>query len=324
MRSFLMLIVFVLPICTGCGSAEKAPRVAVGMKDAAKRGEAPQAPQDQAANEHFVGQDVPGGKQQPKEPAPPGQKKPKVEQPRKIKYTADLKVIVKDFDKSWDDLKTLIKETRTITAHEEINNSPGSQRNGTFRLRVPVEKLDSFRDGVVKLGDVERNTLQSEDITAAYFDLDAEIKNKQAERDAVRKLLEKTGDRDLQQFFTVKRELDNITRDINMSEGRLKLWANLTDLTTVSVQLRERQKTGERKPDDRPAPQDFGTRAETTWTESWDLFVGFLQSVAIVAIAVTPWLPVPLVLALLLWVCVKVLVWLTRAPVAKAAPNEKT
>lgn len=326
MRAILLVILFVLPLSSGCAKAPEMSRAKVGMaKDGAMpRNEAPRPPG--AAEQDQAGGQV--AHHDPQDPPAKGEKEPKADQPRKIKYTADMRVIVEDFDKSWETLKGIIKDAKAIRSQEEVNSSPGSQRTGVWRLRVPVERFDNFRDAIVKLGDVEVNKLLSEDITAEYYDLDAHIKNKQSEREAIRKLVEKTGDRDLQQFFIVKRELDSINDYINRKEGTLRLWGNLTDLTTVTLNMRERGKwEPEKKPTDKPADPDFGTRASTTWTASTDLFTGFLQSVAIVAIAVTPWLPVPLVLALLLWLAVKLLVRLTRAPVVVAVvekPAKKT
>ncbi len=322
MRSVGTLLLLGLLITSGC-ARDSAPGVKVARPmDTAKKGQAAEAPR---AGEH----DGPGGQvahldeQQP----PKGggaEKEPKADQPRKIKYTADMRVIVEDFDKSWETLKGIIKDAKAIRSQEEVNSSPGSQRTGLWRLRVPVERFDNFRDAIVKLGDVEVNKLLSEDITAEYYDLEAHIKNKNSEREAIRKLVEKTGDRDLQQFFIVKRELDSINDYINRKEGQLRLWGNLADLTTVTLNLRERGKwEPEKKPTDKAPDPDFGTRAGTMWTSSLDLFVGFLQSVAIVAIAVTPWLPVPIVLLFLLWLSVKILLRLTKAPVAEK-PAKKT
>src|SRR5262249_33978935 len=94
--------------------------------------------------------------------------------------------------------------------------------------------------------------------------------------------------------------------------GQLRLWANLADLSTVTVQIREVQRfEEEKKPNEREEPS-FGQRAEKTWTGTWDLFIGFWQGVAIIAIAVAPWLPIPLGLLLGLWISLRLLVWATR------------
>jgi hypothetical protein len=280
-----------------------APKVGAARNEMAME-RAPGPPQDGAEAPNAP---APGGAGDVKAPNPPA-KEPKIEQPRKIKYNADLRVVVTDFDEAWKGLKIAVKDAKGFSSKEDIQGSAGSQRTGSWTIRVPVEKIDSFRDAVVKLGKAERNNLTSEDITAQYYDLAEHIKNKQAEREAVRKLLEKTGDRDLQQYFVVKRELDQINDHINRQEGQLRLWGNLADLSTVTVHLREVQRIddADKKVVDREEPS-FGQRAERSWTKTWDLFIGFWEWVAIAAIFVAPWAPFPIVGLLFLWVMVRLL-----------------
>lgn len=312
MRWIIPCLILMLPLFVGCGQQ---PQMKVGAKididklRAEKGGNptatATAAPTPQAAGPTFVAH------QEADKPPP---EKKEAAKPRKIRYTTDLRVIVEDFDKSWDGLKAAMKEAKTEPAQEDINTSPGSPRNGSWRIRVPIDHLESFREAVAKLGDVERNTLQSEDMTAQYYDLEAHIANRNAEREAMRDLLKEVGKKDLKSYLEVKRELDSVTDDINRKEGQLRLWKNMTDLTTVTVNFREKQKfDAPKKVEDKEIPT-FGMRADKTWTESWDMFLGFCQGAILVAIAVTPWLAIPLVLALVLWVMIRVLLRLTRKP----------
>lgn len=236
---------------------------------------------------------------------PPHAEKPKAEQPRKIKYTADMRVIVEDFDKAVDGLQEAVKTAKAIRANEEITSSPGSPRTGVWRIRVPLENFDGFRAAVAKLGAVERNSLQSEDITAQYYDLEAHIKNRQAARETLRELLKETGKKEMKHYLEVWDKLERVSDEIDRAEGQLRLWANLTDLTTVTVTLHEKQKyIPEEKAAEKETPT-FGMRASKTWTESWDALLGFFQWLAIIAIALTPWLAAPLALAGGIWLAVR-------------------
>lgn len=229
----------------------------------------------------------------------PGEK-PKVEQPRKIKYTADMRVIVDDFDKATDGLQEAVKQAKGIRAHEEVSSSPGSPRVGVWRIRVPLEHFDEFRTAVARLGAVERNSLQSDDITAQYYDLEAHIKNRQAARETLRELLKETGKKEMKHYLEVWDKLEKVSDEIDRAEGQLRLWANLTDLTTVTVTLHEKQKyIAEEKAADRETPT-FGMRVSRTWNESWEALLGFVQWALIVVIALTPWLSGPIALLLVI------------------------
>ena len=311
MRTSLFVSV-ILMFIVGCGAGAPMAMKPVPMaKDGAAR--APEAAAG-AGNEQVVAKAMPP--QEPGDVKKPEKKAEEVRE-RKIRYTANLQVVVADLDKAWEKLKTAMKETKAVAAQEEINTSPGTPRAGTWKVRVPVAQLDRFREAVVKLGDVSRNTLQSEDLTAQYYDLAAHLDNRNAEREAIRDLLKEIGKKDIKHYLEIKRELDAITDDINRKEGQLRLWKDLTDLTTVTVQLQEKIKHDAPKPPDRHEVVSFGTRAETTWQQSIDALVTVAQGAALVAIALAPWVALPLaVLALLL-----IVAW-RRAKATKVAAVE--
>ena len=67
----------------------------------------------------------------------------------------------------------------------------------------------------------------------------------------------------------------------------------------------------------------FGMRASRSWSDSWDTFIGFCQGVVIVAIAVTPWLPIPLVFVLFAWLFARLALRAKPAPVVLEVVEEK-
>src|SRR6476620_4434706 len=110
----------------------------------------------------------------------------------------------------------------------------------------------------------------------------------------MRDLLKETSKRHMEQYLKVYDKLESISDEINRKEGQLRLWANLTDLTTVTVHMRERHKY-----EQEPAPNlaevpTFRMRAGTTWSQSWSLVVGLAQSILLFLIALIPWLPIVL------------------------------
>src|SRR5436190_44293 len=112
MRWTMLLFVIGLSVCTGCGEgSNRGGFTKVGAKVTAAQ--APMA-RDQAEQDAvFKGapaqEGAPGGGAEVKAPNA-AVKEQKADQPRKIKYTADLRVIVEEFDAAWSGLKTLIKD----------------------------------------------------------------------------------------------------------------------------------------------------------------------------------------------------------------------
>jgi hypothetical protein len=284
MRWMLLCGLLCLPLSAGCSKEDSKARSTFGTVSA-KVGGAPEADM----MKHVAEQGAPG---QPPKGVEPVEKK---EKQRKIRYTADMKLIVEKIDSAEELLDAAKKEAKGEYAKVEINNSPGVVRSGTWRIRVPVENLHSFRKAVAKIGDVERNNLESEDMTAQYYDLKADIDNRMAAQEALRDLLKETGKKEMRHYLDVWDKLEQISGEINRKKGQLKLWEDLTDLTTFTVHMREKQPfVPETKAADKEVPT-FGKRASTTWNDSWENFLGFCQIVVIVVIALVPWLPVPLV-----------------------------
>jgi hypothetical protein len=317
MRWIFFSFLFALPVCVGCGQSANTTFTTVGSKiGGAADHEANQNP-GEAAKEVAA---LP-----PPKGLNPPDKKDEAGKPRKIRYTADMRLIVEDFDIAAAALDDARKEAKGDFAKEELTNTANAVRAGTWRIRVPVDSLHSFRKAVAKIGEVERNTIDSEDLTAQYYDLKAHIDNRVAARETLRDLLKETGKKEMKHYLDVWDKLESMTDEINRKQGQLNLWANLTDLTTCTVQMREKERYIKAKPPESAEVPTFGVRAGKTWSDSLQMFLKFCQTVAIGAVAITPWLPIPLGFMLFVWVMARFVVRASKPPVAPAlaeAPQE--
>jgi hypothetical protein len=281
-------------LLAGCGGRGDKPRSAELASKAKFHAESPPAPGTPAAAPaelaqapmgpmglQFVVQE--GGKVG-------GEPQAKKAVPRKIKHTGDIKVITDEFDKAKDELEKLIPAHDGYEAFADVQSSPGQPRSGTWRVRVPVEQFAPFRGAVRALGEVVSDTVNTEDLTEQYYDLEANIKNLRAEQESWRDMLKKASDK-VENLIAVKKELDRVTDDIQRKEGTLRLLANLTDLTTVNVQIRERERFIPVEGPKAVEEATFSMRAGKTFADSWGALRDFAQALAIVVVALTPWLP---------------------------------
>jgi len=302
MKALPFIAAMFLFLTIGCGSNQKpAPSLDAARLTAHKDvgGVAAERLAGKEEADEFVALQEPGDKEQPKVP---GQAPKQAKLARKIKHVAELKLITEEFDKTRDEVQRLIAKHEGYEAMADVQSSPGAQRIGTWRVRIPIEHFSAFRAAVRRLAEIESDTIATEDLTDQYYDLDAHIKNLKAEQESWREMLKKTNDK-LDNFITVKRELDRVTDDIQRKEGRLRLMANLTELTTVNLTLRERQKYTPDKGPQIAEAATFGMKADKTFGDSWGALVSFGQAIALVAIALAPWLPVIAVLCVPVWYC---------------------
>jgi hypothetical protein len=247
-----------------------------------------------------VGGDDPEGRggegaKQPAQGAPQAVAKPEAQAagdkvPRKIKYTAEIRLVTEQFREAEEAIRKSIEDHGGFISLADVFTSPGTPRHGTWKARVPIAKFESFRRAIEKAAEVERSSVQTEDVTGEFYDLENHIKNKKAEEEALRELLRKTTDK-MENMLAVQRELSTLRDGIERSEGRLRLLANLTDLTTATIHLQERAKYD---PDRATATREdpsFSERSGKTFRNSWQSLLAFLQAVSLVTVALTPWLP---------------------------------
>jgi hypothetical protein len=90
----------------------------------------------------------------------------------------------------------------------------------------------------------------------------------------------------------VERELSRVRGEIEQMQGRIRFLANVTSLSTVTIQATEL------KDYTPPVSPTFGTEIVRTFRFSVARLTEFGKAVVLALVAVAPWLPVALVVAL--------------------------
>jgi hypothetical protein len=215
--------------------------------------------------------------------------------PRKIIHTADLVLVVANLDQAEHRLKELIQgQKEAYIAHAEVANTAGTPRQGRWKIRIPVAGFDAFIDALLGLGVPERKDINSSDVTEQFYDIEARIKVKKAEEAQLLKLLDKSAGK-LEDVLAIRRDLKVVREEIEQLEGRLRLLANLTSLTTVTLTLKEIK--------DYVPPQapTFSASIQNTFSGSVDALGSFGRCVVLFLVAMAPWLPIVAVVAGPLW-----------------------
>ncbi len=219
--------------------------------------------------------------------------------PRKIIYEANIDLLVKSLDATERAVLELIKDHNGFLAESNLAARTGTQRDATWRVRVPVDQFDSFVSAVAKLGEVRTNHVGSQDVTEEFADLEARIRNKQEEEKRLLKhLADSTGK--LEDILAVERELSRVRGEVEQMQGRLRFLANRADLSTVTITATEW------KDYTPPAPMTFQSQLGHTFFSSLDALIGFGKSMLLLFVALIPWTPL-IVIGLL------ALVWMIRA-----------
>ena len=219
---------------------------------------------------------------------------------RKIVYTAQLDLVVKNLDAAEKQADELLSAGGGRLISSESRGDAGSKRTASFRLEVPVAKFRALVSGLRQLGVPERDKVESSDLTSEYVDIQARVKNMKAEEENLIKLLAERA-RSVEESLAIRRQIQPLREQIELAEGRQKFIEGRAALSTVTLNLREEANYVPPTVDPPPAPPTFGERVAKTFAASWGMLVTFGEGLALFGVAIGPWLGVLLPVGIVGW-----------------------
>lgn len=216
---------------------------------------------------------------------------------RKIVYTSRIEVVVDHFSAAQQKLMSLVDALQVhggFLANQEVSGVSNVNRRGTWTIRVPLAQFDPFLAELEKLGDVERHSRDAQDVTEAFADLDARLRNKQASEQRLLSHLEKSAA--LKDTLELEREISRVRQEVEQMQGQLNLLKNKADLATISVVITQRHVV---TPPMAQGP--FATKIVNTFRDSCRILFTFSQGVALVIAALIPWAVVASLLTFIVW-----------------------
>ena len=207
---------------------------------------------------------------------------------RKIIYDARIDLVVESLNATEQAISTLIGEHEGFLAESDRSSQTHERPRASWRVRVPVAQFQAFTSAVARLGEVRQNHVGSQDVTEEFMDLEARIRNKREEEKRLLKhLADSTGK--LDDILAVEKELSRVRGEAEQMEGRLRFLADRADLSTVTIDATEWK---DYKP---PVAATFSTQIGRTFFRSVESLVEFGRVLALVVVALAPWLPLVLI-----------------------------
>jgi hypothetical protein len=203
---------------------------------------------------------------------------------RKIVYDARIDLVVDSINATEHAITALIKEYDGFLAESDHTSVAENRQRATWRVRVPVAHFEEFASAVTRLGEVRQNHVGSQDVTEEFMDLEARIRNKREEEKRLLKhLADSTGK--LEDILAVEKELSRVRGEAEQMEGRLRYLADRADLSTITIEANEWK---DYKP---PVAPTFQNQVARTFSGSLEALVNFGKGLALVVVALAPWIP---------------------------------
>ena len=158
---------------------------------------------------------------------------------RKLIRNATVELEVAKFDEAVQKITGFANEDRGYVATTSSEKQENGKLKGQIVVKVLPENLDRFLQKLRGLGELKNQTLGTEDITKAYFDTDARLKNARMMEQRLIDMLKKKSD-DINDLLQVEKELGRVREQIEQMQGELKFWDSQVQFATVTISLAEK------------------------------------------------------------------------------------
>ncbi len=114
----------------------------------------------------------------------------------------------------------------------------GNAKSGRLVIRVPAESFERALTDIESLGDVNREVVSGEDVSQEFIDLQARLRNAEAQEKALLKLMRRA--QTVQDTIDVQRELQTVQLLAEQLNGRLRYLEDQTSFSTITLELDEK------------------------------------------------------------------------------------
>jgi anti-sigma factor RsiW len=159
---------------------------------------------------------------------------------RKLIRNATVELEIVSFDNAVQKITAFANEEHGYVATTDSEKQANGKLRGQVVVKVLPENLDRFLQKIRSLGELKNQTLGTEDVTKAYLDTDARLKNAHVmEQRLIDMLKAKTGK--VSDLLQVEKELGRVREEIEKMQGELKYWDSQVQFATVTVSLAEKE-----------------------------------------------------------------------------------
>jgi hypothetical protein len=142
------------------------------------------------------------------------------------------------FERSLDRVVNLMRGQGGYVSGSDAQADTGDRlRSGQVTFQVPADKFDATIAGLRQLGTAQSIRITGTDVSTQYVDLQARLRNAEAQRDAMLALLQQA--RSVNDVIQVQTQLGQITGQVEQLKGQIDYLDHTTTYATVAVTLRE-------------------------------------------------------------------------------------
>lgn len=148
---------------------------------------------------------------------------------RMIIYTAGMRIAVFNLEEAM---------TKAESLPEKFGGYVHSMGAGELVLKIPARKLRAAMTELGGYGVVEQKSLNTQDVSAEYVDIESRIRALESTHKQLLELLSKA--RTVDEALHVRQALDQVGAELEVLKGRMRQLDSLISFSTLTVSLYER------------------------------------------------------------------------------------
>ncbi len=164
--------------------------------------------------------------------------KPVLSWDKKIIKTGDLSLEAKSLKTFTEAMKPLLAKTGAYIAKEESRQGEG-YHSSHWVIKVPVLQFeDLMSDLAMKDATIMERSIQSDDVTTAWFDTRSRLEAKRAMRNKYAEFLSKA--KNMEEVLQVQQEINRLQEEIESATGRLNALGSQSAYSTINLNVTEK------------------------------------------------------------------------------------
>ncbi len=154
----------------------------------------------------------------------------------KMIYTADMTLETRDFDAASQSLTTLVSSVGGFFESRELHQG-GNYRSIFCVIRVPAAQFLAFLDQAGTVAHMTYRNEYSDDVSEAYYDLEARLTTQRTKLHRLQELLAKA--ENMADIITIESAISDTELQIEYLTGSLRNYDSLIGYSTINLSLRE-------------------------------------------------------------------------------------
>ena len=154
----------------------------------------------------------------------------------KIIYNVNMGIVVDDPIYVSKQIKSQVEMVGGYVS--SLNSNSNNDRSYvTMQVRVPSKGLNNVTEFIESISNVEYENMSTENVTDSYYDIQARLEHEKLQEKQLEALMEEANT--IKDTLTVRDELAKVQETIEVYEGKLRMWDNLVNYSTIDISISE-------------------------------------------------------------------------------------